>query len=161
MSDKHELSKKEPDAREIYADIIDLPHWQSPVRPHMSLYDRSAQFAAYKALSGYEDMVNEEARLTEEETELEDYGREKIDHKLNLISGMLSSGIHPRLTFTVFIPDPAKSGGKYEKITARVKRIDPVLRKIFLINEEETGDADQPDPIDFERLAAIDGEPSE
>ena len=59
------IQGKEPDARKVYADIIDLPHWQSPTRPHMSLYDRSAQFASYKALSGYEDMVAEEAWLTD------------------------------------------------------------------------------------------------
>ena len=61
------ITEKEPDPRVVYADIIDLPHWQSPTRPHMSLYDRSAQFASYKALSGYEDMIQEEARLTDAE----------------------------------------------------------------------------------------------
>ena len=55
-------AEKELTPRELYADIIDLPHWQSPTRPHMSLYDRSAQFSSYKALSGYEDMVEDEAR---------------------------------------------------------------------------------------------------
>ena len=46
-------------ARSVYADIIDLPYHQSITRKHMSLYDRAAQFASYKALSGYEDMVAE------------------------------------------------------------------------------------------------------
>lgn len=51
------------DARIVYADIISLPHYQSSKRPHMSLYDRAAQFAAYKALSGYEDMVTDEKAI--------------------------------------------------------------------------------------------------
>ena len=61
------ITEKEADPRIIYADIIDLPHWRSPTRPHMSLYERAAQFASYKALSGYEDMIAEEVRLADEE----------------------------------------------------------------------------------------------
>ena len=63
------ITEQEPDPREVYGDIIDLPHWQSPTRPRMSLYDRAAQFAPYKTLSGYEDMVQEEARRTEAEAD--------------------------------------------------------------------------------------------
>ncbi len=60
MSNKY--NPKGPNPREIYADIIDLPHHQSSKHPHMSLYDRAAQFSPFSALSGYEDMINEEAR---------------------------------------------------------------------------------------------------
>ena len=56
------ITEKEPDPRIVYADIIDLPHHQSSTRPHMSLYDRAAQFASFAALTGYDDMVKEEAR---------------------------------------------------------------------------------------------------
>ena len=52
------------DARKIYGDIIDLPHHQSKTHPHMSLYDRAAQFAPFSALTGYEDMINEEINQT-------------------------------------------------------------------------------------------------
>ncbi len=51
-----------PDAREVYGDIINLPHHRSRVRPHMSVSDRAAQFSPYAALTGYEDMVAEEAK---------------------------------------------------------------------------------------------------
>jgi len=60
MSEKKHSNEK--DARVVYADIIDMPHWTSPTRPHMSLYDRAAQFSPFAALSGYDDMVAEEAR---------------------------------------------------------------------------------------------------
>ena len=56
------ISGQEPDPRIIYADIIDMPHWQSPTRPHMSLHDRAAQFAPFAALTGYHEMVGEEAK---------------------------------------------------------------------------------------------------
>ncbi len=64
---------KASDARAVYADIIDLPHWQSPTRPHMSLHDRAAQFAAYKALSGYEDMIGEATTEINREEEPEEF----------------------------------------------------------------------------------------
>ena len=56
--------KREPEARRIYGDIIDMPHHQSKTHPHMSLYDRAAQFAPFAALTGYEDMINEEINQT-------------------------------------------------------------------------------------------------
>ena len=40
-----------------YSDIIDLPHHQSVRRPHMTNYNRAAQFAPFSALVGYEEMV--------------------------------------------------------------------------------------------------------
>ena len=95
------ITEKEPDPRVVYADIIDLPHWQSPTRLHMSLYDRSAQFASYKALSGYEDMIQEEARLTDSEEQLSEEAMVLLNQKLSLISNVISEGMHPELTFTV------------------------------------------------------------
>ncbi len=56
------IINKEPDPRIVYADIIDLPHHQSSTHPHMSLYDRAAQFAPFAALTGYDDMITQEAR---------------------------------------------------------------------------------------------------
>lgn len=40
-----------------YNDIIDLPHFHDPTRPYMSIHDRATQFAPYKSLAGYEEMV--------------------------------------------------------------------------------------------------------
>lgn len=40
-----------------YSDIIDLPHFHDPARPYMSIHDRAAQFAPYKSLVGYEEML--------------------------------------------------------------------------------------------------------
>jgi hypothetical protein len=64
-------NKKEMDARTVYGDIIDLPHHQSTKHPHMSLYDRAAQFAPFAALTGYEDLINDEAQLSHEDTSFE------------------------------------------------------------------------------------------
>lgn len=60
------IKEKEPDPRIVYGDMIDHPHYQSPTRPHMSLHDRAAQFAPFAALSGYDDMVREKARIVDD-----------------------------------------------------------------------------------------------
>ncbi len=41
-----------------YSDMINLPHHVSDKHPHMSLYDRAAQFAPFAALTGHEDMID-------------------------------------------------------------------------------------------------------
>ena len=65
-----------------YKDIIDLPHHQSAKRKHMSLYDRAAQFSAFAALSGYDDIIAETGRLTDEKLELPDDIKVELDQKL-------------------------------------------------------------------------------
>jgi hypothetical protein len=142
---------KEQNGREAYPDIIDLPHWQSPTRPHMSLYDRAAQFSSYKALSGYEDMVAEEARLTEDKISLEDFELELLNQKLQLIA----DSHHPTLTFTVFVPDQTKAGGSYIEITDTVKRVDMTAKKIVLISTRASGINNT---IDFDTIAGIHGD---
>ena len=149
------ITGKEPAPREVYADIIDLPHWQSPTRPHMSLYDRAAQFASYKALSGYEDMVAEEARLTDSEVPLSEKAMVLLNQKLNLISDVIEDGIHPELTFTVFVPDQKKSGGKYDNMIGTVKTVDTVYRRVILMETEGLGKINR--MIDFDRIADIHG----
>lgn len=40
-----------------YDDIIDLPHFHDSSQPYMSMHDRAAQFAPYKSLTGYDEMI--------------------------------------------------------------------------------------------------------
>ncbi len=48
-----------------YEDIIHLPHHVSKKYPQMPVSDRAAQFIPFMALTGYEDAVEETARLTD------------------------------------------------------------------------------------------------
>ena len=41
-----------------YEDIIDLPHHISKTHPRLSIEQRTAQFAPFAALTGYEDEIN-------------------------------------------------------------------------------------------------------
>ncbi|CCY46652.1 putative uncharacterized protein [Firmicutes bacterium CAG:822] len=48
-----------------YDDIINLPHHISKKRKPMSLKNRSAQFAPFSALKGYQEKINEIAKLND------------------------------------------------------------------------------------------------
>lgn len=52
-----------------YDDIINLPHHESKKHPRMSLEARSAQFAPFAALTGYDEVIKETTRLSEEKAE--------------------------------------------------------------------------------------------
>ena len=55
-----------------YDDIIHLPHHVSATHPHMSMAERAAQFSPFAALTGYEDVLTETARKTEQKIELDE-----------------------------------------------------------------------------------------
>lgn len=113
-----------------YDDLLDLPHHVSVVHPHMSLYDRAAQFAPFKALTGYEDDVEETTRLTDERIELDEERIEQLDARLQLLEEHLSDA--PVVTVTYFRPDELKSGGAYLTVTGSVNKIDTVGRVLVL-----------------------------
>ncbi len=125
------------DARKKYADIIDLPHHISSNRAHMSLYDRAAQFAPFAALSGYDDMVREEARLTDEDIGLSEYQTEILNMEFALINRSLCDGDIPFVAVTCFIPDDHKEGGRFEKIKGMVKELDVTARKLILYGSSD------------------------
>ena len=68
-----------------YDDIIDLPHFVSKNRRHMSNHDRAAQFAPFAALSGYAQDIEEASRFTEEFVELGEQERMILDEKLMIL----------------------------------------------------------------------------
>lgn len=150
------IKKGGPDARIIYADIIDHPHWQSPTRPRMSLYDRCAQFASFNALTGYSDMIDEEKRLTDSKVELGETELELLNQKLTLIMDVIEDGHRPTVTITYFVPDEQKSGGRYETVTERVKKIDTEMQQIILMRTE--GRAGMNIVIDIDQVVDITGE---
>lgn len=49
-----------------YDDIINKPNHKSKKHSPMSLYARSSQFAAFAALTGYEELIKETAKAVEE-----------------------------------------------------------------------------------------------
>lgn len=113
-----------------YDDIINLPHFESKKHKRMSLEARSAQFAPFSALTGYEDIVKETARLTDKRIEIDDELKQKLNNKLQFILNNID--LNPEITFTYFVKDNQKSGGKYIEKTGIIKKIDNINGLIIL-----------------------------
>ncbi len=105
-----------------YEDIVNLSPHISKKHPQPSMMDRAARFAPFAAITGYEEMVLEEARVTEERVDLDEGALSLLNEKLNMIQEFLDE--EPEVTITYFEPDKKKSGGAYVNITGIVKRID-------------------------------------
>ena len=105
-----------------YEDIVNLPPHISKKHQQPSMMDRAARFAPFAAITGYEEMVLEEARVTEERVDLDEGALSLLNEKLNMIQEFLDE--EPEVTITYFEPDKKKSGGAYVNITGIVKRID-------------------------------------
>ncbi len=118
-----------------YDDIINLKHHTSEKHPPMSLYARSAQFAPFAALTGYEDVIKETARETSERIDIDDGLRSILDSKLHIILEYAKS--KPEVSFTYFIQDLKKEGGIYTTVTGIVKKIDMIKQYIYLADNTE------------------------
>lgn len=129
-----------------YDDIINL-HRPISKHPQMSLYQRSAQFAPFAALTGYEGQVKETARLTDKRIELDEEMKLILDMKIQIIKEMLSN--KPQIEVTYFIPDSRKDGGRYETIIKNVKKIDNYNEQIIMQDDLR---------IDIKEIIYIEGE---
>lgn len=112
-----------------YDDIINLPHHVSKTRNPMSLYNRAAQFAPFAALTGYDDAIEETARLTETKVELSDELKNDLNQKINFIKNNIK--VHPEITIKYFVLDNKKSGGIYKSLTSIIKKVDD-FNKCFI-----------------------------
>ena len=105
-----------------YEDIVNLPPHISKKNPQPTMMDRAARFAPFAAITGYEEMVLEEARITEERIDLYEGTLSILNEKLNMIQDFIDE--EPEIKITYFEPDKKKSGGAYLSVTGIVKRID-------------------------------------
>ena len=118
-----------------YEDIINLPHHVSKKHPRMSLEARSAQFAPFAALNGYDELIKETARETNQRIEINEELKAILDEKLRLIKEKIN--IKPNITVTYFVPDIKKDGGVYVTVTGNIIKIDEYKHKIILENKTE------------------------
>ena len=118
-----------------YEDIVNLPRHISKVHPQATMADRAARFSPFAAISGYEDMVKEAARVTEERIDITDATKELLNEKLNMIIEFLDE--EPEVAITYFEPDKKKDGGAYISITGTVKRIDEYERIVLMRDDKK------------------------
>lgn len=117
-----------------YDDIINMPRHVSKKHPQMSLEARSARFAPFAALTGYDEQIEETARITCQKKELNDEQKEILNNKLQKIQEKIE--MKPEITVTCFVEDLKKNGGKYVTVTGKVRKIDK--NKQIIILEDKT-----------------------
>ena len=113
-----------------YDDIINLPRPISKKHPTLSKAQRAAQFAPFAALTGYDDAITEEGRLTSSKIELDENELERLDRALTYLTEHRSQ--RPSVTVTYFVPDEKKSGGAYISREGAFKAVDCDRRLIIL-----------------------------
>ena len=118
-----------------YDDIINLPHHESKKHPRMTNEARAAQFAPFAALTGYDDVIKETARLTSKRIEINEELKAILDAKLQIIHDKISS--KPEISFTYFVPDTKKDGGSYVTVKGNVIKIDEFSQNVILENRTE------------------------
>lgn len=119
------------DARIIYDDIIDHEHYVDPDRPQMSRLNRAAQFSPFAALTGYEDLIDEAARQTSTQIELDDSTKEEIGRRIDVLLHLDEA---PAAVITYFVQDAKKLGGEYETVTGIIKKYSEYSRVIIMEN---------------------------
>lgn len=109
-----------------YNDIIDLPHHISKKHKPLGRDSYAAQFSPFAALTGYDGIVSEAARTTDERTEMSETELDVLSAKIQFITKHIKE--KPEITFTYFKKDEKKPGGSYLTKTGNIKQIDDVER---------------------------------
>lgn len=118
-----------------YDDIIHTP-WPRPTkRVRMSLEDRAAQFAPFAALTGYDAVLAETARLTQNPVFLTEESLEELNAQLRLARARLDA--QPGVRLTVYYEDENKAGGRFETVAGNLKKIDCYLGGLVLTDGRE------------------------
>lgn len=130
-----------------YDDIINLPHHVSATHPHMTAINRAAQFSPFAALTGYDAAIKETARLTDERVELDQYTKDTLNYRLQILADWIKE--HPEIAITYFQPDANKNGGAYVTTTGIAKKI-AIYEQVVVMTDGTT--------IPFEEIISIEGE---
>ena len=115
-----------------YDDMLNIKRPDLLYHKRMNIKNRASQFAPFAALSGYEDLVKETARLTEKKIQLDENEMEYINNILLQIKNNIDKT--PTIKVEYFQKDKYKEGGNYIKITNKVKKIDEYKKIIIFID---------------------------
>lgn len=117
-----------------YSDIIDLPHHQSIYRPHMTVYNRAAQFAPFAALTGYAEMVEDTASilLLDQKMILDEDRKNILDKQLQTL--ILNISHNPKVKVLYFDESANKLAGAYVEYSGIIRKIERDLSVIVFID---------------------------
>lgn len=116
-----------------YDEMINYKYNGIKKHKKMSIYKRSAQFAPFAALKGYDNEISETARFTEEKKIVSNQITNSLDLKLRILNQNMDRS--PIVKIIYFIKDEKKRGGYYKEIIGTVKKID-VYKQLLIMNHE-------------------------
>ena len=117
-----------------YGGIRNCSRPQYPDLPPMPVHDRAAQFSPFAALVGYEDAVEETARLTDSRREMEQDEINELNRQLQELSDKIKD--RPKIRVTFFIRDSKKEGGRYSSKIGNARVIDKYGNRIIFTDGE-------------------------
>ena len=106
-----------------YEDIINLPPHISAKHPQPTMEERAARFSPFAAITGYEEMVLEEARITEKRIELSDDTKQRLNEKLTMISDFIDDNDR-NIARELGTPIVVINSKKYTKKSGNLERLD-------------------------------------
>ena len=115
-----------------FSAIMNLPHHVSKKRRQMTLEERAAQFSAFAALSGYDEEIDETARLTSPREAMSEDDIAELDTAFQRL--LDSESEHPTVTITYFQPDERKEGGRYMIYTGVFRHFDATDNMLIFID---------------------------
>ena len=118
-----------------YDDIRNHSRYKLKHHQPMSMWSRAAQFSPFAALTGYDDEIDEAARLTdrrEEMTEDELNGLNQAFQKL-----LERASDRPLVSVTYFQPDERKDGGEYVNYTGHFRFFEEADRNLKFVEGKE------------------------
>lgn len=98
----------------------------------MAAIDRAAQFSPFAALTGFDSQIDEAARFTDSDVQIDESQKDLIRMALSDASDMISAGTNPSVSVSYFVRDKQKDGGELVRIRGTVRKIDSFRRRIYL-----------------------------
>ncbi len=106
---------------EHYADILSVPRPISTRHRPMASDKRAAQFAPFAALTGFDEMIDEQGRRTDSFAPPSELQQSDMNRTLTEV---LACPDRPRCEITYFVPDPNKAGGRYVTVAGVPRRVE-------------------------------------
>ena len=125
---------------ERYKDIIHLQYPKSNAYPRRPMSERACQFSPFAALTGYDEAIEEEARLTDSRVLLSEDEKKELGEKLRFLKENIEKT--PEVCVSFFVPDEKKRGGRYLIAKGKIRKIKDYEQELLMESGETIGFCD-------------------
>lgn len=107
-----------------YGDIIGHQRYRLKNHKPISLIDRAVQFSPFAALTGFDEEIDETARLTDQRENLDEDKIAELNQAFQMLLDKQED--RPLVAVTYFKSDERKSGGAYVTYTGNFRFFDEI-----------------------------------